>query len=48
MWGKKSCDAFVLSWVPEGFFPRKRIRTSRQQEGGGPLPISSFKPWIDE
>ena len=34
MWGKKSCDALVLSWVPEGFFPRKRNRTSGQQEGG--------------
>ena len=29
MCGKKSCDAFVLSWVPEGFF-------FSGQQGGGP------------
>ena len=45
MWGKKSCDAFVLSWVQRVSSLKNGPLGSRE---GGPLRISSFKPWIDE
>ena len=35
-----------ISWVPEGFFPLENGPLGSRE--GGPLPISSFKPWIEE